>query len=148
MCNPLATELEHVPHAPGCSLHTDPLFHQLPQGCCCPAAFGAVHLLLLPNCCTTCPLPHPLWQALITGAFSIVWQSMALGCFPRLRVKHTSHKVGGQIYIAAINWMLLVLCIAVVAGFRSGTTIGNAYGESATGAAVELPADEVLQLSW
>lgn len=116
--------------------------------CCCPAAFGAVHLLLLPNCCTTCPLPHPLWLALITGAFSIVWQSMALGCFPRLRVRHTSDTVSGQVYIAAINWMLLVLCIAVVAGFRSGTVIGNAYGESGTGVAVELPADEVLQLSW
>lgn len=121
-------------------LHTHPLCHQLPH----------VLLLLLPGCFWCCPtaaaaqllhdlhpLPHPLCccQALITGSFSIVWQSMALGCFPRLRVKHTSDKVGGQIYIAAINWILLVLCIAVVAGFRSGTAIGNAYGEPGTGAA-------------
>jgi K+ transporter len=39
-------------------------------------------------------------QALITGSFSIVSQSMAMGCFPRLHVKHTNAKVGGQIYIA------------------------------------------------
>jgi K+ transporter len=29
---------------------------------------------------------------------------------------------------AEVNYMLLVLCIAVVAGFQSGTAIGNAYG--------------------
>jgi K+ transporter len=28
-----------------------------------------------------------------------------------------------------VNYTLLVLCVAVVAGFQSGTAIGNAYGE-------------------
>jgi K+ transporter len=31
--------------------------------------------------------------------------------------------------VVEVNYMLLVLCIAVVAGFQSGTAIGNAYGE-------------------
>lgn len=62
---------------------------------------------------------------MISGAFSIVKQSIALGCFPRLEIKHTSEKFGGQIYIPFINWTLMVLTVAVVAGFQSGTAIGN-----------------------
>ena len=62
---------------------------------------------------------------MISGAFSIVKQSIALGCFPRLEIKHTSEKFGGQIYIPFINWSLMVLTVAVVAGFQSGTAIGN-----------------------
>jgi KUP system potassium uptake protein len=58
-----------------------------------------------------------------------VQQSLALGCFPRVKVHHTSSTVGGQIYIAEVNYTLMLLCIAVVAGFRSSTAIGNAYGE-------------------
>ena len=34
-------------------------------------------------------------QAMITGTFSIVRQSMALGCFPRVTVRHTSAGVEG-----------------------------------------------------
>lgn len=30
---------------------------------------------------------------------------------------------------AEVNYFLLVLCLAVVAGFQSGTAIGNAYGK-------------------
>lgn len=160
-------------------------------------------------------------QALITGAFSMVHQCMAMGCFPRLKVHHTSEDIGGQIFIPEVcciarqpllyksahaprppkrgpclsshgamrhkgnapgayvgraagcisaayraayghacarvrvcarvytagakahtilyaclyacllpqvNYTLLVLCVAVVAGFQSGTAIGNAYG--------------------
>ena len=62
---------------------------------------------------------------MISGAFSIVKQSIALGCFPRLDIKHTSERFGGQIYIPAVNWALMVLTVAVVAGFQSGTAIGN-----------------------
>jgi len=42
-------------------------------------------------------------QALITGAFSMVYQSMAMGCFPRFRVHHTSEEVGGQIFIPEVG---------------------------------------------
>lgn len=34
----------------------------------------------------------------------------------------------GQIYIPAINWFLMIMCIVVVATFRSTTDIANAYG--------------------
>lgn len=41
---------------------------------------------------------------------------------------HTSKKFLGQIYIPDMNWILMVLCIAVTAGFRNQSQIGNAYG--------------------
>ncbi|XP_058765882.1 potassium transporter 11-like isoform X1 [Vicia villosa] len=67
-------------------------------------------------------------QATITATFSIIKQALAHGCFPRVKVVHTSKKFLGQIYIPDINWMLMVLCIAVTAGFKNQSQIGNAYG--------------------
>lgn len=73
-------------------------------------------------------------QAMISGAFSIIKQSFALGCFPRVLVKHTSVNVAGQIYIPLINWMLCTLTLVVVLGFgltdpAVTVAIGNAYGK-------------------
>ncbi|KAI3911368.1 hypothetical protein MKW98_010255 [Papaver atlanticum] len=67
-------------------------------------------------------------QAIISGTFSIINQSQSLGCFPRVKVVHTSDKVHGQIYIPEINWMLMVLCLAVAVGFRNTKHLGNASG--------------------
>lgn len=67
-------------------------------------------------------------QALITGSFSAIKHSMALDCFPRIKVIHTSEMMEGQVYVPAVNWTLMVLTIAVVAGFRDSYAIGNAYG--------------------
>lgn len=68
-------------------------------------------------------------QAIITATFSIVKQSAALGCFPRVKVVHTSNNIVGQVYIPEINWILMVLCLSVTAGFRDTDEIGNAYGK-------------------
>lgn len=67
-------------------------------------------------------------QATISATFSIIKQALALGCFPRVKVVHTSKKFLGQIYIPDINWVLMFLCIAVTAGFKNQSQIGNAYG--------------------
>ncbi|CAL5184474.1 unnamed protein product [Lathyrus oleraceus] len=67
-------------------------------------------------------------QATITATFSIIKQALAHGCFPRVKVVHTSKKFLGQIYIPDINWILMILCIAVTAGFKNQSQIGNAYG--------------------
>ncbi|BBN16522.1 KUP system potassium uptake protein [Marchantia polymorpha subsp. ruderalis] len=67
-------------------------------------------------------------QAMISATFSIVDQAMTLGCFPRVKVVHTSKKYAGQIYIPELNWLMMVLCIIIAAGFRDTTQIGNAYG--------------------
>ncbi|XP_077214412.1 putative potassium transporter 12 [Tasmannia lanceolata] len=72
-------------------------------------------------------------QAMISATFSCVKQSMALGCFPRLKIVHTSRRFMGQIYIPVINWFLMIMCIAVVASFRSTNEIANAYGIAEVG---------------
>lgn len=71
-------------------------------------------------------------QAMISATFSCVKQSMALGCFPRLKIIHTSRKFMGQIYIPVINWFLMIMCIVVVSIFKSTTDIANAYGNVST----------------
>ncbi|KAK9277628.1 hypothetical protein L1049_007174 [Liquidambar formosana] len=72
-------------------------------------------------------------QAIISATFSIVKQCHALGCFPRVKVVHTSRWIRGQIYIPEINWILMVLTLAVTIGFQDTTLIGNAYGMACIG---------------
>ncbi|KAL5177615.1 Potassium transporter 6 [Glycine soja] len=67
-------------------------------------------------------------QSIITGTFSIIRQCSALSCFPRVKVVHTSSKVHGQVYIPEINWLLMLLCLAVTIGFRDTKLMGNASG--------------------
>lgn len=67
-------------------------------------------------------------QAIITGTFSIIKQCSALGCFPKVKIIHTSSKMHGQIYIPEINWTLMLLCLAVTVGFRDTKHISNASG--------------------
>ncbi|ESR60124.1 hypothetical protein CICLE_v10014338mg [Citrus x clementina] len=67
-------------------------------------------------------------QAIITATFSIVKQCHSLGCFPRVKVVHTSRHIYGQIYIPEINWILMILTLAITIGFQDTTLIGNAYG--------------------
>lgn len=68
-------------------------------------------------------------QAMISGTFSIIYQSASMGCFPLVKIVHTSMKHEGQIYIPEINYLLMVACIGVTIGFRTTTNIGNAYGK-------------------
>ncbi|XP_008802129.2 potassium transporter 5-like [Phoenix dactylifera] len=67
-------------------------------------------------------------QAMISGTFSIIQQSLSLGCFPRVKVVHTSAKHEGQVYIPEINYILMLACVAVTASFKTTEKIGNAYG--------------------
>jgi KUP system potassium uptake protein len=67
-------------------------------------------------------------QAIITGTFSIIKQCSALGCFPKVKLVHTSSKIHGQIYIPEINWILMLLCLAVTIYFRDTKRMGNASG--------------------
>ncbi|KAK9705964.1 hypothetical protein RND81_07G095700 [Saponaria officinalis] len=67
-------------------------------------------------------------QAMISGTFSIIHQSLALGCFPRVKVVHTSAKYEGQVYIPELNYLLMIACVCVTLGFGTSTHIGNAYG--------------------
>ncbi|XP_022143282.1 potassium transporter 5-like [Momordica charantia] len=67
-------------------------------------------------------------QAMISGTFSIIQQSLSLGCFPKVKVVHTSDKYEGQVYVPEVNYLLMLACIGVTLGFKDTTKIGNAYG--------------------
>jgi K+ transporter len=67
-------------------------------------------------------------QATITASFSIINQCLALGCFPRVKVIHTSDKRLGQVYIPDVNWLLMALSLSVTIGFHDVTRIANAAG--------------------
>ncbi|XP_027125891.1 potassium transporter 25 isoform X1 [Coffea arabica] len=67
-------------------------------------------------------------QATITASFSIVNQCQALGCFPRVKVVHTSDKIRGQVYVPDVNWLFMTLSIGITVGFRDIAPIGKATG--------------------
>jgi KUP system potassium uptake protein len=71
-------------------------------------------------------------QAVITGAFSLTWQAIQLGYLPRLKVRHTSGRERGQIYIPEINYLLLGLTVLVVGMFRTSANLAAAYGIAVT----------------
>ena len=72
-------------------------------------------------------------QAVISGAFSVTHQAVQLGYLPRLKTLHTSEKAAGQIYIPIVNWMLLVMVILLVVGFKASSNLASAYGIAVTG---------------
>ncbi|XP_009353493.2 potassium transporter 5-like [Pyrus x bretschneideri] len=67
-------------------------------------------------------------QALITGTFSIISQSLSTGSFPRVKIVHTSAKNEGQVYIPEINYILMIFCVIITVAFKTTEKIGNAYG--------------------
>jgi KUP system potassium uptake protein len=69
-------------------------------------------------------------QAVITGTFSVIKQCYSLNCFPRVKIVHTSSTLHGRIYIPEINWILMLLCLALTIGFRDTKHMANAQGKS------------------
>jgi KUP system potassium uptake protein len=71
-------------------------------------------------------------QAVISGAYSLTLQAMQLGYSPRMEIVHTSEKEIGQIYIPAINWILMIATIGLVLGFHESSRLAAAYGMAVT----------------
>ena len=75
-------------------------------------------------------------QAVITGAYSLTHQAIALGLLPRLTIRQTSAHQMGQIYMPGVNWLLLAGVLLLVFGFRSSSAMAAAYGIAVTGTMV------------
>ncbi|MBY0304719.1 MAG: potassium transporter Kup [Sphingomonas sp.] len=75
-------------------------------------------------------------QAVITGAYSLTQQAIQLGLLPRLRIRQTSADHSGQIYLPAINWLLLIGVLVLVTQFRTSSSMAAAYGIAVTGTMV------------
>lgn len=73
-------------------------------------------------------------QALITGMFSVFKQAMNLGVCPRMDVRYTSKEHAGQVYIPAVNYAMLVGCVALTLAFQTASNLAAAYGLAVTGA--------------
>jgi len=71
-------------------------------------------------------------QAVISGAYSMTRQAIQLGFLPRMTVRFTSAREAGQIYLPAVNWVLLAGVLAAVLAFRSSSALAAAYGIAVT----------------
>lgn len=75
-------------------------------------------------------------QAVISGAFSMARGAVQLGFLPRLRIRHTAEGQSGQIYLGAVNWLLLLAVLWLVVSFGSSSALASAYGIAVTGTMV------------
>jgi KUP system potassium uptake protein len=66
-------------------------------------------------------------QALITGTFSLVTEAMKLKLWPALNVRYPSESKG-QMYIPAINWILMLGSLSIVLIFKESAAMEGAYG--------------------
>jgi KUP system potassium uptake protein len=67
-------------------------------------------------------------QAIITGAYSMTRQAIQLNWLPRMAIKQTSEEGYGQIYVGAVNWLLMIVTLALALGFGKSDNLAAAYG--------------------
>ncbi len=85
-------------------------------------------LLLVPLICLATVATIIASQSIITGAFSMTRQAIQLGWLPRLNIKQTSEKGYGQIYVGVVNWLLMVVTVALTLFFQKSDNLAAAYG--------------------
>jgi KUP system potassium uptake protein len=71
-------------------------------------------------------------QAVISGAYSVTRQEAEQDRLPRLSVRFTSAREAGQIYLPAVNWVLLAGVVGAVFAFGSSSALAGAYGIAVT----------------
>ncbi len=98
----------------------NPFYHLFSPGLLLPAVILATAATIIAS------------QAVITGAYSLTKQAIQLGLLPRMQTLYTSEKEIGQIYIPAVNWILLAAVVLAVVGFGSSTALASAYGIAVT----------------
>ena len=89
-------------------------------------------------------------QAVITGAFSLTSQAIQLGLLPRMVIRQTSQVEAGQIYVPAVNLLLLVGVVFLLGVFKSSGALSQAYGLAVSGTMVvtTLLALLVVRRGW
>lgn len=89
-------------------------------------------------------------QAVISGAFSVTRQAILLGYCPRMAIRHTSGEAIGQVYLPAVNWLLMLSVFLLVLSFKSSSALASAYGIAVTGTMIvdTVLAFIVIQKLW
>ncbi|HTH34284.1 MAG TPA: potassium transporter Kup [Xanthobacteraceae bacterium] len=84
--------------------------------------------LLIPLVCLATVATIIASQSIITGAFSMTRQAIQLGWLPRMHIKQTSDRGYGQIYVGVVNWLLMLVTVALTVLFHSSDNLAAAYG--------------------
>lgn len=89
-------------------------------------------------------------QAVITGAYSLTRQAIQMGLLPRLEITHTSETQTGQIYLPAVNLLLLLGVVTLVLLFQTSSQLAAAYGIAVTGTMIvsSMLAFLYIRLAW
>ena len=95
----------------------NPFFKSVPQ-------WGLIPLIVLATAATIIAS-----QAVISGAYSLTQQAIQLGLSPRMLIKHTSDTEIGQIYMPAVNWLLLAAVLVVIVTFRTSDYLDVQRGD-------------------
>jgi KUP system potassium uptake protein len=72
-------------------------------------------------------------QAVITGAFSMTQQAVQLGLLPRIDIRRTSETQTGQIFVPAVNGLMMIGVLVLLVIFQSSHGLAAAYGIAVTG---------------
>ncbi len=70
-------------------------------------------------------------QALISGSFTLISESMRLNLWPKFRINYPTEEKG-QLYIPAINFLLFLGCCGITIYFQSSSHMEAAYGLAIT----------------
>jgi len=70
-------------------------------------------------------------QALISGSFTLVSESIRLNLWPKMKINYPTEE-RGQLYIGGINMLLFLGCAGIVLYFRDSTSMAAAYGLAIT----------------
>ncbi len=70
-------------------------------------------------------------QALISGSFTLISEAIRLNLWPKFRIKYPT-EAKGQLYIPAINMLLLIGCVSIVLYFKKAANMEAAYGLAIT----------------
>lgn len=70
-------------------------------------------------------------QALISGSFTLISESMRLNLWPKMKINYPTEE-RGQLYIPGINTLLLCGCLGITLYFRTSSNMEAAYGLAIT----------------
>ncbi|KAF2202665.1 potassium transporter [Delitschia confertaspora ATCC 74209] len=96
--------------------YSNPFYNAAPKGWVIPSLVIAILAAVVAS------------QAIITATFQLMAQIMKLSYFPQIKVVHTSTIYHGQLYVPAINWLMMVGTVLVAGIYNNTTSLGNAYG--------------------
>jgi KUP system potassium uptake protein len=67
-------------------------------------------------------------QAVITGAYSMTQQAVQMGLLPRITITRTSETQTGQIFVPAVNGLMMAGVLVLLVVFQTSHRLASAYG--------------------